>query len=933
MSTNKSKNNSDKSNLHPQIEKMRDENKISREKCFSEFSHFLKNVMRETGATHEEVSEGLDLSRQTVFDLLNGKSFIHIDKFNLITLWEVLSNSDIYNERPRKSKLQKNHIDSRERFREDGSERLLSIFGFAEETIDFPINSVNKAYQIISRLSSPVVSENLIWKIEDSVAEQIRASKNNNPTIFDLSESKTLDSEIEKMIVLLNEQIGIDTIDRQTNQKRFENAIKRYVRIGKSIFTDFEIIELFYSVKQKTIERKGLDEEFIVHVLSCEIKSLDFCQRVLDEIIREDKKNAEGKKEGIISKINLCGKEAKQKHGMEPVQEVEEEIGYSTIKEVQIDCIYFDSKKNRVDASKKKFSWVYRSNDTNVRNILNAITRGLGIEASLEELKINSLSSSSDSLIKVSCLVKIKNNNNEQELYRGVWVDMDILTCIAQSFICACGHWIKKQNIDKPIQEMYYNMHLIYGYICEARDALYYYKTERNFERNNIDTSDTSSLNSLENIIKILRDSSEDMRKMINDNEKIKFNFPYLVEFIDFAIQYSVFLDIRCSQINGNSKNAKDLIASFESKYLQGDSPYITMDFIKLMYKTEKMLNNIFQGDWQMVNNRTWNKEEVLNDNDSLINKYINEAKPKQKNWIVHTTSFNYALSEYYGNWSRLEFYFCRSEHKEEFEKSINGFLRAAYFSLQNDNGIRYSYWLCHAARSYARLGKISEADAALEIAEDVIDKIFKKTDNIIYKTSIKSICYLVRFENNLFRFKFEQTIANADTLFSENTISDIVTAIIGFYIIGFERLMFDGIYELSKLIVTLGEKEIYSNVEEKIKKLRQIEISISDKIKEMTAKEEQEEELKEYFLINDFNKILDKLCNDLEEINLRKKISEKEISDLVFTSIFIISKLYKNQVKARWADWFNPELGIVGFTEHPICKRIDSNEFLSPFS
>jgi hypothetical protein len=921
MSTNKSKNDADKSKLHPQIEKMRDENKILHKKCLSEFGQVLKDIMSETGATHEEVSEGIDLSRQTVFDLINGKSFINIDKFKLITLWEVLSNSDIYNERSRKSKLQQNYVDSRERLRADGPDRLLSIFGFAKETIDLPINSVKKAYQIISRLSSPVVSENLIWKIEDSVAEQIRASKNNNPTIFDLSESKALDSEIEKMIVLLNDQIGIDAIDRQTNQERFENAIKRYVRIGKSIFTDFEIIELFYSIKQKTIERKGLDEEFIVHVLSCEIKSLDFCQRVLDEIIGKDKKNTE---EEIISRINLCGKEAKQKHGIEPVQEVEEEIGYSTIKEAQIDCIYFDSKKNRVDPSKKKFSWVYRSNDTNVRNILNAITRGLGIEASLEELKINSLSSNSDSLIKVSCLVKI--NNNKQELYRGVWVDMDILTCIAQSFICACGQWIKKQNIGNLIQEMYYNMHLIYRHIGEARDALYYYKTERNFERNNIDTSDTSNPNSLRNfernnidasdtsnpnllesIIKNLKKSSKNMKKIMSENEKIKSNFPYLVEFIDFAIQYSDFLDIRCSQINGNSKNAKDLIASFESEYLQDNSPYITMDFIKLMHKTEKMLNNIFQGNWQMVIDRDWDREEVLNDNDNIINKYISDAKPKHKNWIVHTTSFNYALSEYYGNWSRLDFYFCKRGEKKEFEKSINGFLRAAYFSLQNDNAIRYSYWLCHAARSYARLGKISEADAALEIAEDVIDKVFKKTDDVVYKTSIKSICYLVKFENNLFKFEFEQTITAAEILFSKESIDNIVTAIIGFYIIGFERLMFDGIYELSQLIVTLNS--FSGSAEEKSKILVRLKDSMTDRINEMSARKEDEQQLEKLLLVE-----------KIEEAS--KKISE----------ILEISKLYEDQVKTRWADWFNPALRIGRLTEHPICGLIDSNEFLSPF-
>jgi hypothetical protein len=964
---NNSKNNESK--LHPKILELRKENKNIYDQQNSKFRKYLEGVIPQVGTNLEEIADGLGISRQTTFDLFKeDKPFPRLERFNLINLWEVLSDSEIYLSRNRKSKLQENHILARNKLRKDGSGELLSKLGFSDENmritidnLDLPKDSIERIYPIISRLPSKVMSNNFVWKIENSISEQIEDFINSNNTDklkFGLGKYESPDQMLENMKQMLEEMIEFLKKIENCSEKdtgRFCNAIKRHIKFGKKTFNSSEVIELFYSIKQKTKERQGVGKEFTINILSCEIKSLDFCQQILDSIGDEP----EIKK--MILKINLLGSEAKQKHGIEQsFIQCEEAVRDSITKEVQLDCIYFNHEENCANPNNKKFSWVYRSNDTNVRNILNAITRGMGIKASLEDLKINTLSSSSDSLIKVSCIVKF--NDDEKELYRGNWVDMDILTCISQSFICACEQWIKKQNIEAAVPEMYYKMHQIYGYICDGRNALYAYRTNRNFKRSNIKPSD---LKSLEDIIEELEKESTEMKEMIYGNKKIKLNFPYLVEFINFAIQYSDLLKIRSLQINGLSKCAKKSLSDFKKNYLIDGFDYETMGFIKLMHKTEEMLSNVFQGNCQMIYDRLWCNEESVNGNNRIIDGYIQTSR--QKNHIIHTTSFYYALSEYYGNWSRLEFYFCGRDRKNEFEKSLSGFLEAAYFSLQNDNAIRFSYWLCHAARSSARIGNISDAKTILQIAEAVIDKTFNITDNFAHKKGIKSIYYLVKSEISLYKlWKKDETI-DSDKKFAkvlDEIANSITTAIFGFYVIGFERLIFDSIYILHKLLCELEYSKHFFELkdEQRALVLKKFVSNVSKNIGNIFI----EENITDTILIPLSKVIIHCNCND-EKSNDDEKLkrfaenidkwetnnSDRESllpqireSFLVYSNVLVrkedlkvtskqiesLSEEFKNKVKDKWSDWFEDDLNSHSNEKHPICTMIDSDQFLSPF-
>jgi hypothetical protein len=377
-----------------------------------------------------------------------------------------------------------------------------------------------------------------------------------------------------------------------------------------------------------------------------------------------------------------------------------------------------------------------------------------------------------------------------------------------------------------------------------------------------------------------------------------------------------------------------------------------------------------------MIDGRLWRDEKLIRDNNEIINNYIQISR--QKKQIIHTTSFCYALSEYYGNWSRLEFYFCKIEEEKYFEQSINGFLEAAYFSLQNDNAIRYSYWLCHAARSYARLGKISDARTVLKIAEAVTNKLFNITDNFIYKRGIKSICYLVKSEISLCEFwkKCELWKKNKLTsndqkfvrnFFEGDIVNNIISAIFGFYVTGFERLIFDSLYSLHKFLSELQRSEEFFNGadeygdEYRAKILRKIVSSVSKQIENVFIEKDiadtilvplskiiiccnrNDEKLKDDKKIAEIIAKLESDNSDKEILLSQQKELKKCFSEyknvledehLKVTSDQIekLSDELKNKVKDKWDHWFEDDSNSYSKKEHPVCKMIESKEFLSPF-
>jgi transcriptional regulator with XRE-family HTH domain len=204
--TSKPTDNKDSKSKNEVVENLRSINKGEYLKqCIIPFRDLLNEIKKDTNADLEELAEGLGLSRQTVIQFLNDENEDDpyqppIGRINIITLWQTLTDKSIYLKRERaKKKLQPKHETARSNFHKNGLNRMLTTMGFqAIGVIDgnnLSKASIEKAYRIVSSLSSDRVTDEVVWKIEDSISEQILNSiinKNESRSTVHVSEEAIL---------------------------------------------------------------------------------------------------------------------------------------------------------------------------------------------------------------------------------------------------------------------------------------------------------------------------------------------------------------------------------------------------------------------------------------------------------------------------------------------------------------------------------------------------------------------------------------------------------------------------------------------------------------------------------------------------------------------------------------------------------------------
>jgi hypothetical protein len=874
------------------------------------FRQLLNKIKEDVNANLEEFSEGLGLSRQVVVKFLNdedNKYDLPIGRANIITLWESLTNDAIYNSRERKRKVLKNeHIEARAKLRANGYNELLTTAGFqAVNTIDIntlPKKAIEKAHTIISRLSSHSDEDSLFWKVEDAVSEKIlnriiikeqekrnQGGNKSQEVSYDLS---LVDNTPDKIWEFVRDNCGGDSISRE-DKENLLSATERYAYLGRETLNMAEVLELFYAIQENNRNRAGIDPNFRIAMLSYEIVSLDLYYKLLRQ-----PGELKDKEMAVINHMLTIGRKAEDRVG-EKASQKSNSSTMSPMKEIKLNCRMGEG---------KEFSWLYRSNSTTIQNIIDAITRGIGIKSSLKELSIEALSSGSDSLAKVSCIVEFADGTS----HRGVWVDVDILVCIARSLICASEQWLKKYNLHAEIGDnIYIKVGEIIDLIAKVRDALYDYRTDLNTKRIGSESSlrdtlgiEESRPDTLEELIRDLKRETGAVISKIDNNEKIKQYFPHLVQFMGHIDQYAKILRIRARHIEGKTREegktkeeVHQELREFEKTFIS--SPGQAIAPIKLMYRTEKIINKFFRGDLELSDRRLWldnSSEYSLEFSIEEVKQYL---KNKDKKFVIPHTSLYHSLAELHGNCAKLDFYFSRKEHETVFKESIDGFLTAAYFSLKSDNGIRFSYWMCHAARSLSRIGKFDEADTMIDIANTILDKSFNPRDKDTHKKGVKSIYSLARCENLLFKNLRQTDSEVAETIDSKN-VSHFVDALIGFHVIGFERLLCDATYNIHRYCELLKNQPLPQQ-EKLIAIWRDVlneNASISNN------------ETKTFF----------------EKFNYIIKSDEPDI-------LVAVSKAAKEYVVKQWEGWFDKEQELYeSGRQHPICSMINDNIFLRHF-
>lgn len=897
-----------------------EENKKDHEAHVGKIRCLLKDIKEKTGASLDEIVDGLGFSKPVVTNFISnegkGKSDkIPFERFNIITLWEILTDKEIYEKRKRKSLLRNKHIEARAKLRKEGCNNLLLAAGFKPrgsiEIGNLTEEDIKKSFKLISLLSSYDFSNELIWKIEDFAFRQLLCDviqqPNNNSTQIEPSKIKErtkLTKTQEDAILILKKRYKKNDI-LKLDQENFLSSIKKYFYFGKQKFSEVEILELFHSIEENNHNRERLiDRGFRISVVSYEVTTLNSHYRHLQEYTRNiDDNYTKDSISKILNKVNSIGKEVEDyfcfgkidinQEAIDKIKSIEEDYFMSSMKEIKLNC----RTKNR-----RVFSWIYRSNQTPIQNTINAVIISLGIKSSLKDISIETLSTGGDSLVKVSCILEFE---KDKSLYRGTWVGIDVLICVAQSLICATEQWIDRQEFRINLIDIYPELSSIYQLIDNTREAFYENRTKKNIKRI-FDSSRTMELEKeaignpidnkfyLENIVKDLQKKIEQVDSLINDNYKIKHNFPYIDDFVKYAKEYLAIF-ISCFEYN-------------EDEYRLSKVTHIPID---LMYVTKEIINKFLRGDFELIENRSWHLEGNkynLEKNKVIINKYL-EAHI----FGIAYTSLYYSWSEFQGNLSKLDFYFSRPRDRKTFETSVEGFLIAAYFSLKNDNGSRFSYWMCYAARSASRLGKFDDADAMLTIAKYIFEFSSQHQYNWQHKEGIIAICYLAESEVVFFKYYYNKN-NNASEYKDEGNwkkiveaFKDLLRALIEFHTTGLDWLMYDSLYNIYRYCLIFKE--------------------MPDEYLETLIGQQK---------FNDIiGKVDDKITDDTKFIKeITENISELNIADInsIKTSLDKLENQARDSVYKQWKKWFKKNESDYNSQKHPICKMIDDGEFLRDF-
>lgn len=283
------------------------------------------------------------------------------------------------------------------------------------------------------------------------------------------------------------------------------------------------------------------------------------------------------------------------------------------------------------------------------------------------------------------------------------------------------------------------------------------------------------------------------------------------------------------------------------------------------------------------------------------LNAYI-----KQKNGRCFNLDLYLCISELYGNFGRLELYFCKENEKPYLEKAVDNFLVAANFSLKIGDMQRVAHWLTHISRVYTRL----ENDLSKKYV-DLANKIVERT---ILPSYSNEHCEAIQAEVNLaygemVLFSLFRRQRSSKTITYVSAVSYFSKALKGSLYLGFVRLIADSLYGLSRAIKAATEQgDIQDIINTKSCFFWKI-IPVSNNIKLLNYESPIVKNI--LVLLNNITPLTEKTPmdnNDWMEISQQLQLGAKKI----------------------WHDWANMvNPNNKKENEHPLEEEIESGNFL----
>lgn len=669
-------------------------NKKAQAQAWLAFQSQLEHLQNEYRATKTEIIDGLSVTRSKFYAFQEKpEDGLNIDRSNVLNLWAYLCDTE-------NRRIPKVAEELRKKLRREGPDPLLKALGFAtqsESGEDGPVKNP-QTQRILRRLDSG-------WIYDDAVRAYITNIILDQ--VLDLGQPESImharPLALDKAVRWPEEffEGREEKIDRLVYRK-FQNAMSKLIRAGKTEFVQAELFELYQSILEHHYinSNRGIK----LRIVDCEFQALSLDLNsygepdIFEAISREAERSLVEMLVGDELSKSARSSIEKQSTQLDIISTpcLQAEIGY----QIEIG-----------DEVKDTVILRYSSTSTHVENMLKAMSGGLGYPLGISAFSIRATGRTEKSLARISiALSKLKEEDSVtpsshagyeriEGVYEGWWVSSNTIIGILNATSDAVTRWLAAEDIDQKVYyEACYRATELSQEFYDLRSSLYEYAphsfkgTESSFEDSANKLIEKTSLyieqydpDRYGDGVKIHVKKMKDQRSML------------LLAWTHAAL------------IAGKPIQAEKLLKKASNRL--SSSPYSFV--LSVYHKACDMGHKLVQGDESFIIGKQWAYGDYAVIQESLeeLGQYIRDVKSIDFDVYL-------VMSQLFGIIGILDFYSNQSTSDSDlssYTKSGNLLIQAAHYSLRIGQKRRASQWLSFASRMCTRLGSQEKADELLK--------------------------------------------------------------------------------------------------------------------------------------------------------------------------------------------------------------------------
>jgi hypothetical protein len=839
----------------------------------------LEGFKDNCGASIAEMADGLDISRQPLYNFMGepNKGLSKINRLALLALWAYLTDPEQYKNR----KLTDTHREARESLCHEGPDGLLRAAGFlGRDDLDRKAMTIvnPQMKRLVLRLQSKWLYDDalrayIIDRFLDDLLDQGRPDGEIYLKPLDYKE-ETQRKEIEDWPF---KQLQEGAEYREFDIRRsYLKAIEKLVASGKTKFLKSEIFELYQSIVE---HRENRDSDNEVEIDRCEFETLSSTS-ILDNL-------------GFL-KIQI---NAERRVSFNP-SIIDTKSQFPPIVEVKIGCRFLTG-GNSGDPQESYFK--YASSATHVENMLVAIKQGLCHPLNISGFFIRAVGRTDKSLARVAIALSESNDSKYQkkqkskiervdEVYQGWWVTSNTILGILKAYADAFKSWLSEKKDTRS-----YDYYKACRKLANVNEKFYEVSTaafEGNFE----------ALPDHDDLKSEIHEAVDDIENAENSDvclrlEEVKLRLKGKKVRLTLTLLHLYVYE-------GLIREAKKIFddRDFMEKEIDLlDDPFKHLLLMSL--RAEHMKYKLVTGDQELLLGKLWRNDESYS---------LAECEKAAKEYVKQSGNINFNcyffMAEFLNTLGMMEFYSVEkkkevvSTKRENLEKGYEYLVESAHYSSRIGYERKATQSLLYVVRILSRLRSSNIKQKSKKIIDEA-EKVLNRAQSSQDRDWLNAIYYLSRGEHNL--------LVNEET---NDAMRDFLLAYRCSIEIKYMRLVpdcFYNIYRALDLILKSDTKEP----------------GIQLKLKLDNSEE--------------FKDIRQRMWVDYEIAYKNKKSDKldaaKNLTEHFFDKNFIPNKDNMEQTKnacisaAIWIlnDWASIE----GYDEHAFSEHIRKGSFLSPLS